>query len=110
MSKKDDLFASITAADKARPGQTKSATIPTKSDVESDDFTPHSFTIRPSKLEWLRNYVYAQRKSQDPDYTQGNALDEALALLMVQEGDQEERPESAKKKEKKRSGRRKKSD
>jgi hypothetical protein len=107
MSTKEDLFASVTAADKPRPGQTKTAKTQSKWDLESDELTPHSLTIRPSKLEWIRNYVYAKRRAEDPDYTQGHALDEALTLLIEQQGTQEERPDSVKKKEKKKSGRRK---
>lgn len=103
---KEDLFSQITNESKARPGQKKKP-IQSKVDPETDDLMPHSLTIRPSKLNWLRNYVHQQKMKHDPYYTQGDALDEAIELLIAQEGDQPERPDSVKAKERKRSGRRK---
>lgn len=103
---KEDLFQQITNESKTRPGQKKKPA-QGKGDPQTDDLIPHSLTIRPSKLEWLRNYVHQMKMKRDPYYTQGHALDEALDLLMKQEGDQPERPDTAKAKERKRAGRRK---
>ena len=103
---KEDLFNQIASQSKTRAGQKKKPK-EAKANFETDELMPHSLTIRPSKLEWLRNYVYQQKLAKDPDYTQGEALDEALDLLMELHGPQPERPDKVKAKERKRTGRRK---
>lgn len=70
----------------------------------------HTFTILPSYIDKMRNFVHFKKVSGDPYYTQGNLIQDALDTYFESlEIQIPERPNHVKKHEKKRTGRRRKS-
>ncbi|MEQ8686002.1 MAG: hypothetical protein RIE86_11945 [Imperialibacter sp.] len=75
--------------------------------ADADDAKVHTFRIKQSNIEKLKNYVHKQKFAGFPYISQGEVIDEALERFFESVGPISERPEELKKKEKKRTGRRK---
>ncbi|WOK07189.1 hypothetical protein RT717_00960 [Imperialibacter roseus] len=73
-----------------------------------DEAKVHTFRIKQSNIEKLKNYVHQQKFVGFPYISQGEVIDEALERFFESVGQISERPEELKKKERKRTGRRKK--
>ncbi|MEQ8416552.1 MAG: hypothetical protein RIB71_18870 [Imperialibacter sp.] len=76
--------------------------------ADADDSKVHTFRIKQSNIEKLKNYVHQQKLAGFPYISQGEVIDEALERFFESVGDIAERPEEQKKREKKLTGRRKK--
>lgn len=101
--KKESLKDVIRSSSKSRYGSDIS-TLRNQEEVE-EDFKAHTISIKPSFIDKLKDYVHMRKIEDDPYFTQGRAVQEALELLFTQAGDISSRPDSLKKKEAKRTGR-----
>lgn len=95
-----------TAAPKTTEKKTASAPVATASPSPAPAEEPrniaHSFYITDTYLDQLKDFVYHQKTTVDPFYTQKDALMRALDLLFATADTIPERPLSVKKKEAKR--------
>ena len=102
---KDKLKQDLEDLSKTRVGTDKDAI--SNDFYQDEERKPHTSLIKPSLIEKIKDYAHHMKMSEDPYYTQGDALEEALNMLFDKVGEIPERPEEIKRKERRRTGRRK---